>query len=35
MELLVNSFEIELLLFMERHLEDLMDRKKEAATDTW
>ena len=34
-ELLVNSFEIELLLFMERHMEDLMDRKKEAATDTW
>ena len=35
MELLVNSFEIELLLFMEGYLEDLMDRKKEATTDTW
>ena len=34
MEQLVNSFEIKLLLFMERHMEDLMDRKKEAAIVT-
>ena len=34
MEQLVNGFEIELLLFMERHIEDLMDRRKEAAIVT-
>ena len=34
MEQLVNSFEIKLFLFVERHMEDLMDRKKEAAIVT-
>ena len=31
MEQLVNGLEIKPLLFVERHMEDLMDRKKEAA----
>ena len=34
MEQLVKGFEIELLLFVERHMEDLMDRRKVAVIAT-